>query len=252
MIGKNFLGPIKNWLGYQLRFMKFKKEFNQFVEMDQKDGNNSTISWNDRYPCLYDNITSTPFEPHYLYHPAWAARVLANQPPKLHIDISSSLNFCTIVSAFIKMEYLEYRPANFHLSNLESKSVDITALPFPDNSIFSLSCMHTVEHIGLGRYGDVLNPNGDVDAIKELKRVLAPGGNLLFVVPIGKPRIMFNAHRIYSYSQICEYFQGLDLKEFMLIPDNAHEFGIIYNASEDLVDNQNYGCGCFWFKKPLS
>jgi hypothetical protein len=111
--------------------------------------------------------------------------------------------------------------------------------------------MHTVEHIGLGRYGDPLDPDGDLKAIKELIRVLAIGGNLLFVVPVGKSRVIYNAHRIYSYNQICEYFRDLKLIEFMLIPDNAVENGIIYTASRDAVASQDYGCGCFWFQKSI-
>ena len=78
---------------------------------------------------------------------------------------------------------------------------DICALPFADGSIQSLSCMHVVEHVGLGRYGDPLDPMEIEWQCSELQRVLAPGGDLLFVVPVGKPRIMYNAHRIYSYDR---------------------------------------------------
>ena len=83
----------------------------------------------------------------------------------------------------------------------------------------------------------------------ELKRVLSIRGSLLFVVPVGKPKIVFNAHRIYSYEQVIEYFSDLKLEEFALIPDNPKEGGLIYNASKEIVDSQNYGCGCFWFRK---
>jgi hypothetical protein len=106
--------------------------------------------------------------------------------------------------------------------------------------------MHTVEHIGLGRYGDELDADGDIKAINELKRVLQPGGDLLFVTQVGKPVIQFNAHRIYSYEQIIEYFSPLTLKEFSLIPDQG---GLIESADPSLVAQQHYGCGCFWFKK---
>jgi Caenorhabditis protein of unknown function, DUF268. len=109
--------------------------------------------------------------------------------------------------------------------------------------------MHVIEHIGLGRYGDPLDPDGDLKAISELQRVLAPEGDLLFVVPIGKPMIVFNAHRIYSYEQIAEYFSGFELKEFALIPDNPSEGGLIHDATKEQADSQTYGCGCFWFKK---
>ena len=65
------------------------------------------------------------------------------------------------------------------------------------------------------------DPDADLQAIAELKRVLAVGGSLLFVAPVGKPKIMFNAHRVYSYDEITKYFEGLELREFALIPDNA-------------------------------
>lgn len=110
--------------------------------------------------------------------------------------------------------------------------------------------MHTVEHIGLGRYGDPLDPDGDLKAIAELKRVLAVGGNLLFVVPVGgTAKIMFNAHRIYTYGQIVGYFSDLQLVEFSLIPDTPQSNGLISNATEDDANKCSYGCGCFWFKK---
>jgi hypothetical protein len=107
--------------------------------------------------------------------------------------------------------------------------------------------MHVIEHVGLGRYGDPLDPEGDLKAIVELKRVLAFGGTLLFVVPVGKPKIMFNAHRIYSYRQIRKYFDDLELKDFTLVPESPENGGLIYNASEEMADAQIYGCGCFYF-----
>jgi SAM-dependent methyltransferase len=165
------------------------------------------------------------------------------------VDISSSLHFCTVVSAFIPVKFYDFRPADLKLSQLATDRADLFSLPFEDSSVHSLSCMHVVEHVGLGRYGDSLNPNGDLEAIGELQRVLATGGSLLFVVPVGKPRIMFDAHRIYSYEQILRYFQGIRLEEFALIPDSSDPSGIIYNASKEIADTQRYGCGCFWFKK---
>lgn len=110
--------------------------------------------------------------------------------------------------------------------------------------------MHVVEHVGLGRYGDQLDPDGDLKAIAELKRVLAPGGLLLFVVPVGGlSKIMFNAHRIYRYDQITEYFKDLDLYESALIPDRLEHGEFVSNPPKELFDAQNYGCGCFCFKK---
>lgn len=203
----------------------------------------------DRLSCLCDNTSDTSFDRHYIYHTAWAARVLSKTKPELHIDVSSSLYFVVIVSAFIPVKHYDFRLPKIRASNLQVASADLTCLHFSDKSISSLSCMHVVEHIGLGRYGDPLDPWGDLKAISELKRVLAAGGDLLFVVPLGKPKIMFNAHRIYSYAQIIDYFSEYELIEFALIPDDPKDGGLINNASKDMADQQTYGCGCFWFKK---
>ena len=198
---------------------------------------------------MYEDTDKTPFDTHYIYHPAWAARILAKTKPELHIDISSKLDFSTLVSAFIPIKFYDFRPANIILDGLISEKVDLLNLPFEDKNIMSISCMHVIEHIGLGRYGDKIDSDGDIKAIKELSRVLAKGGVLLFVVPVGKPKIQFNAHRIYSYEQVLEYFKDLILKEFVLIPDDALERGMIINADRDDVAKQTYGCGCFWFIK---
>lgn len=237
-------------LVYKYRYITYLNEFKRFRKLSSKLNNRFILKWKDRYPCLYDNTKITSFDKHYIYHPAWAARILAETKPSYHIDISSTLYFCAIASAFVPIKFYDYRPANISLSNLSSESADLLSLPFASNSIQSLSCMHTVEHIGLGRYGDSLDPQGDIKAISELKRVLAVEGNLLFVVPIGgTAKIMFNAHRIYTYHQILNYFSDLHLVEFSLIPDIPQSNGLISNATEDDANKCSYGCGCFWFQK---
>jgi SAM-dependent methyltransferase len=207
------------------------------------------LRWKDRLPCLNDRDGSLSIDRHYIYHTAWAARALAEIRPQRHMDISSMLFFCSIISAFVPVQYYEYRKIDLQLDDLTCGSADLLALPFPDNSVSSLSCMHVVEHIGLGRYGDRLDVDGDLKAMSELKRVLSPGGSLLFVVPVGRPRIMFNGHRIYAHEQILEHFDGLRLREFALIPDNPSNGGLIPRASAELVSQQSYGCGCYWFMK---
>lgn len=236
--------PFKR-LSYYLLFLK---DFYTFKKVSRKD-NRFQVLWKNRRSQLFDKTSKIFFDTHYIYHPAWATRILVKTKPEKHIDISSSLSFCSIVSAFVPIDFYDYRPAYLNLSNLNSKKADLINLPFNNESIHSLSCMHTIEHIGLGRYGDPIDPDADLKAISELKRVLAKDGNLLFVVPIGKPKIQFNAHRIYSYAQIVDYFKQLKLVEFSLIPDNALEIGIIANATQKQANEQNYGCGCFWFKK---
>lgn len=215
-----------------LKFIKTEKRF--------------SVNFLDFYPCVKDKTIKTNFDAHYVYHTSWAARKVREINPKVHTDISSSLYFSGIVSAFVPVNFYDYRPADLSLSNLKSAHANLTNLDFADNSISSLSCMHTVKHIGLGRYGDLINPVSDLQAIHELKRVLSVGGSLLFVVPVGKSKIEYNAHRIYSYEMIMEYFKELELKEFSLIDDKGF---FIENVNPELVKNQKYACGCFWFIK---
>jgi SAM-dependent methyltransferase len=229
------------------KWNSFKKDFILFKKLDTDK--RFEMNWLDIYPCLDDKTSVTYFEGHYTYHPAWAARVIKKIAPVVHVDISSTLHFCSIVSAFQDVEFYDYRPAPLKLEGLITGKTDLTNLQFDTDSIQSLSCMHTIEHIGLGRYGDMIDPNADLKAIQELKRVVTPGGNLIIVVPIGHSRLLFNAHRIYSYQQICSYFEPFTLKEFSLVPDNYLETGMIANASQNDADNQNWGCGCFWFIK---
>lgn len=234
-----------------LGYFRLRQQFYIFKEMSEKAGNRFLVEWQDIFFCPNDATTTTSFNVQYIYHPAWAARVLARTRPKKHIDIASHLSFMSLVSAFVPIEFYDYRPAHIMLSGLTTGKANLTALPFSDNSIQSLSCMHTVEHIGLGRYGDPFDPDGDLKAICELKRVLSHGGNLLFAVPIGKAKLHFNSDRTYNYNQILEYFKDFKLKEFFLIPDDhqALHGGCIENATKADADRQIQGCGCFWFQK---
>ncbi|MFY0651318.1 MAG: DUF268 domain-containing protein [Cyclobacteriaceae bacterium] len=196
-----------------------------------------------------ENTKKTYFDRHYIYHTAWANRKLIEITPKKHVDISSSLYFSALASAHTQVEFYDYRPPNLILDNFTAKSGDLCDLPFESNSVESISCMHVVEHVGLGRYGDPIDYDGDLKAMSELIRVLKLKGHMLFVVPIGKPKIIFNAHRIYSYRQIKKYFSELKLIEFTLIPENENKGHLISHASEEQADAEDYGCGCFLFRK---
>ncbi|HTF03670.1 MAG TPA: DUF268 domain-containing protein [Bacteroidia bacterium] len=227
----------------------FRKQLTVFRESEAKTTRRFPLREEDLYPCLTDNTPFTGFDRHYVFHVAWACRIVQKVNPSVHIDFSSSLYFCTTVSAFVPTKFYDFRPAQLNLEGLESLQGDLTKINFPDNSVESLSCLHTIEHVGLGRYGDPIDYDGDLKAIAELKRVVKPGGSLLFVTPVGKPRIQYNAHRIYSYDQVLDYFSGFELREFSLVPDTEAQGGLIRNATKALSDQQAYGCGCFWFVK---
>jgi hypothetical protein len=246
----HFLRAVKRFIFKGIFFSTFPfvlKDYLKFRSLDIKK--RFTIPLGAVQPTLFENTPYTRFDTHYIYHTAWAARKVREIGAPIHTDISSSLYFSSIVSAFVLVTFYDFRPAKLNLSNLESHANDLSKLTLLSNSIASVSCMHTVEHVGLGRYGDPIDPEGDVQAALELQRVVQKGGSLLFVVPIGEPKIQFNAHRIYSYQMIIDMFPHMELKEFSLIPDNALDVGMIYNATKEQSDKQLYGCGCFWFIK---
>jgi SAM-dependent methyltransferase len=218
-----------------------KIEYEKFVGLSS---GRFEISYDDR---SLKELTQV-FDKHYICHTAWAARVLADLRPEKHVDIASSVFFNAAVSAFVPIDFYDFRHWRLGIDNLKTGFEDVRKLSFGDGTIPSLSCMHVVEHIGLGRYGEDLDPEGDLKSIAELKRVLAPGGDLLFVVPIGEPKVIFNLHRVYGYDQIISYFSGLRLVEFALVPDKTPG-DLIRKACGELADRQEFGCGCFWFRK---
>jgi SAM-dependent methyltransferase len=227
----------------------FEAAYEAFRDASAAQGSRLPVRREDIYPQLYDATAVTGFDRHYLYHPAWAARVLARTRPHEHIDIASILHFSTIISAFLPVRFFDYRPATINLEGLSTGAADLLALPFESNSVVSLSCMHVLEHIGLGRYGEPLDPDGDLKAICELKRVLAPGGDLLVATPVGAARVQFNAHRIYDHEAFAAAFAPLELEEFALIPEHGDE-GLIVSPPPERVRSESYACGCFWFRKP--
>jgi hypothetical protein len=110
----------------------------------------------------------------------------------------------------------------------------------------SISCLHVAEHIGLGRYGDPLDPQGTKKAARELSRCLAVGGNLYFSLPIGKERLCFNAHRIHDPETIIKYFSDLKLVDFSTSGDDKV---FVENTEPAKYKDQRYACGMFWFTK---
>lgn len=202
----------------------------------------------DANPQLADRLAASPYDPHYFQQAVWAAeRIFANDPAA-HTDIGSELIFAGMLAARMPVTFADIRPLDLSIAQLRPVTADILALPFPDRSIASLSCLHVVEHVGLGRYGDALNPSGSREAVRELQRVLAPGGNLYLSLPIGRPRVSFNAHRIHYPTNVMGWMDGLELAEFSAVDDEGKlHLGAHIAAMTEL----RYGCGLFWFRRPV-
>ena len=204
------------------------------------------LSLANAYPCLYDRIPITPFDSHYFYQDIWAFKRIEKMNVSSHVDIGSRAIFAGMLTAITRVTFIDIRPLVVDIGNLIAQAGSILALPIADNSVSSLSCLHVAEHIGLGRYGDSLDPNGTKKAARELARILAPGSNLYFSLPVGRSRVCFNAHRIHAPEQILQYFYDLRLVDFSAVTDNGQFFSRI---DPEYVADANYSCGMFHFTK---
>jgi SAM-dependent methyltransferase len=135
------------------------------------------------------------------------------------------------------------------MSGLLPIAGDITRLPFKDQSQASISCLHVIEHIGLGRYGDPLDPRGSERAAAELARVVEPAGRLYLSVPIGRERVCFNAHRVFSPLTIVRLFDRLELEQFSVVDDAGR---LLEGVTPAQADDLEYGCGLFEFRQPTA
>jgi len=204
------------------------------------------LLWLDSYPCLFDQTATTGIDPHYFYQAVWATEQIAKNKANYHVDIGSEVKFVALLTTHLPTLFIDIRPLQTKVANLTNLAGSILTLPLGENTVESLSCLHVAEHIGLGRYGDPLDTQGTKKAAMELARVLAVGGNLYFSLPIGKPRVCFNAHRIHSPQQIIGYFNKLTLVNFAAIDDNGNFHPSLNH--EDMAD-ADYGCGLFHFRK---
>ena len=212
----------------------------KFRAMPGGDG----LRWSDSYLCLNDETATTSVDPHYFYQSAWLARHLAERRPTSYTDVGSSVSMLGVISGFVPTTFVDIRPVEIALTNFECMAGSIVALPFPDHSVELLSCLHVIEHIGLGRYGDPLDPAGSQKAAKELVRVLAPQGRLFLSTPVGRERVCFNAHRIFAPQTIVAMFAPCSLASFAWIDDR----GVLRTrASPADAADADYGCGLFEF-----
>jgi len=197
-------------------------------------------------PCLCDWTTHTPFDAHYFYQGAWLARRVVAEKTLKHVDIGSSVLTMSVLSAHIDILFVDYRPLKTSLSGLTSVAGNILDLSFADNTIESISCLHVIEHIGLGRYGDPIDPMGSVKAALELQRVVSKGGNLFLSLPVGRERVCFNAHRVHAPNSVLKLFSSMQLVEFSFVDDAGQ-----YHEKKSLSDanNNEYACGLFHFRK---
>jgi Caenorhabditis protein of unknown function, DUF268 len=233
-VDRFFLGLREYW-----RYLRSWRDYEKLPGAEQ-------LNSSDAYPCLYDKTAITGIDGHYFYQGIWAMRRIRESGVSEHVDVGSLVSFVGLLSTFVKVMFIDIRPASVILENFNSRAGSVLEMPFADNAVNSLSCLHVAEHVGLGRYGDPLDPQGTLKAARELSRVLAPQGNLYFSLPVGKSRVQFNAHRIHSPRQILEYFDRLELVSFSATTDLGEYRSNILPAE---MENATYACGMFHFTK---
>jgi len=112
----------------------------------------------------------------------------------------------------------------------------------------SLSCLHALEHFGLGRYGDPINYDGHLTGLNNMTALLAPGGKFYFSVPVGPQRIEFNAHRVFSVQYLIDCLSPrFRIDDFSYVDDHGelHEHAELAAASVQNSFGCVYGCGIF-------
>lgn len=223
-------------------YFQYRRDWQAYARMDGSE----PLHLGDAYPCLFDRTAATSFDAHYFYQSVWAAQRIAARRPALHVDVGSLSFYVGMLTAVTQVAFLDIRPIVAAVEGFQPADASILDLPFASGTVQSLSCLHVAEHIGLGRYGDPLDPFGTRKAARELARVLAPGGDLYFSLPVGRPRVAFNAHRIHSPEQILGYFDGLSLGQFCLVTDRGEFLEAVQPAR---AWDEHYGCGLFHFTK---
>lgn len=163
-----------------------------------------------------------PLQPRYVdYECMFAAGMLSEARPETILDVGSYWHFVIglLADHTVTLVDVRERHINFGLSNAKMLICDAKKLDLPSESFDAVLSLCTLEHCGLGRYGDEFDLDGDKKVFSEMRRVLKPGGALIFTTTITQaaPSICFNAHRIYSYNMIEQFCEGLILDTAMFI-----------------------------------
>jgi hypothetical protein len=201
------------------------------------------------YPCLDDRGSSAgSAKGHYFHQDLLVARRIFANAPKKHVDVGSRVDgFVAHVAAYREIEVLDVRPLTSNIPNVRFKQVDLMAPLGSELAGYSdsLSCLHALEHFGLGRYGDTVDFEGHLKGLGNLKRLVAQGGKFYLSVPIGPQRIEFNAHRVFSIETLLSLVPEFRVDAFSYVDDRGDLHESVELSKDAVADNFGckYGCG---------
>jgi len=238
-IRRSFYKQFVSWYRGLSAWRQFWDSYRRYKKLAPKD---KQPSIKHLHPCLRDNVERTPIEPIYFYQDTWAFEKIVAHQPVFHVDVGSHHKFVALLSKVIPVIMVDIRPLSLPLDSLEFRRGSILNLPFSDATLPSVSSLCVVEHIGLGRYGDPLDPYGSEKALQELKRVVKQGGNLYLSLPLDdENRTYFNAHRTFKEEYV------LQLLEPFQIVERRYICGQNFCAQRE----PGFCIGCYHLRAPL-
>lgn len=228
------------------------KEYKEIKKQNAQAG-----KWDLKFsvPCLHDKADSGGVASgHYFHQDLLVARKIFERQPEKHIDVGSRIDgFVAHVSIFRPIEVFDLRPIESKVPNITFHQCDLMNLPSGmENYCDSLSCLHALEHFGLGRYGDNLDIGGYIKGFDNLYKILKPEGVLYLSVPIGNERIEFNGQRVFAVKTVLDLAkERFDLIGFSYVDDKGdlNENVELNESSIDTNFGLSYGCGIFELKK---
>ena len=213
----------------QLRYLprdiyRFRRNRRKYFSLVASSQSGSLFKQTNNFPCYSDHRNKAGDLPkHYFQQDLYVARQIFLANPIRHIDVGSRIDgFVSHVATFREIEAVDIRPMGAINENIKFLQLDITDKDsIPHEICDSLSCLHTIEHIGLGRYGDAINPDGWLTALDNLLAMLKPGGVLYLSAPIGEGSVEFDAHRLFLLSDLLEtVLQRASITKVAVIDDN--------------------------------
>lgn len=221
-----------------------------YTEMNQR----SDFVINEKYlwPFIGEKYALAGTVGNYFWQDLWAARLVVQSGVKQHFDIGSRLDgfIAHLLASGIEVTMIDIRKFPEKVDGLHTIVDDATSLSqIPNNSIESFSALCSLEHFGLGRYGDPIDPEACFKCFENIQRKLKPGGKLYISLPVGKERLEFNAHRVFYPSTVIDCFSSLTLEEFSCTSDGKIEYGVDIHKYDNDLHNGNYRYGMFYFTK---
>jgi len=187
----------------------------------------------------------------YFFQDFHVARKIFERNPVRHVDVGSRVDgFVAHVASFRTIEVLDIRPLSTTIPTILFRQANLMELHDDLRECCdSLSCLHALEHFGLGRYGDPIDLYGHVKGFESLCQIVKAGGLLYLSVPIGPERVDFNGNRVFNIQTFLDLAKPLfTLEAFSYIDDTGSFHENVKLSPELIAENCSCYCGCGIFE----